>query len=315
MAAYFARVGTKTLQDFGLRHATGEIIVLKTGEVRHPKTSAIMAPTPLHGQAIADRQTADRRQALADWVTAADNPYFARSTVNRYWAHFMGRGLVEPVDDFRGTNPPTNPELIHALAQDFVRSGYDVKQLLRTIMTSRLYQLDSASARSLDVDGRYYASFKVKRLPAEPLSDAIDAAVGIMPRFKGVPAGTRAIELPDSIYDDGLLATFGKPQRESVCECERLSEPSLAQALHTLNSERLYAKFGAPTGRIARHVAAQTPPDKVAEELYLSALSRYPTPAERDACRRLAAEAPDKQSLYEDLLWSLLNSKHFLFVR
>ena len=163
--------------------------------------------------------------------------------------------------------------------------------------------------------GRYYSSFQARRLLAESLSDAIDAAVGAVPVFRGVPAGTRAIELPDAVYGDRLLATFGKPKRETVCECERISEPSLAQALHILNSDALHAKLADPKGRIGRLVAAKTAPDAAIEEIYLAALSRRPTVAELDACRRFVAQAPDAKSFYEDLLWSLFNSKHFLFVR
>lgn len=314
VSAFFARIGAKGLHSFGVRHGNEEVVILNKGDVRHPRTNEIMAPKPLHGQAVPDTAR-DRRQGIASWITAPENPYFARNIVNRYWALFMGRGLVEPVDDLRATNPPSNPQLLDALAREFVKSGYDLKQLLRTIMNSRLYQLDSASGRSADSDGRYYASFQVRRLAAEPLSDAIDAATGASPRFTGVPAGTRAIELPDSNYEDLLLATFGKPQRETICECERLSDTSLAQALHTLNNEKLHAKLTVANGRLARLATAKTAHPAVVEELYLATLSRRPTPAEQDACHRLAAEATDAQSFYQDLLWSLLNSKQFLFVR
>jgi hypothetical protein len=314
VSAFFTRVGTKSLQDFGVRFNNQEIIVLKKGDARHPRTGAIMAPTPLHAQASVETP-GDRRQGIADWITKDDNPYFARNIVNRYWAHFMGRGLVEPVDDLRATNPPTNPELLDALAKEFTRSGYDVKQLIRTIMTSRLYQLDSTASRTRDEDGRFYASFVAKRIAAEPLSDAIDAAAETTPKFAGVPAGTRAIELPDAIYNDRLLTTFGKPKRESVCDCDRGSEPSLAQALHTLNSEAIYAKLTDAKGRVARLVAAKTPLAAAVEDLYLATLSRRPTVAEFDACRLLRAESPDAESFYQDLLWSLCNSKQFLFVR
>lgn len=314
VSAFFTRVGTKSLQDFGVRFNNQEIIVLKKGDARHPRTGAVMAPTPLHAGASIDTP-ADRRQGIADWITAADNPYFARNIVNRYWAHFMGRGLVEPVDDLRATNPPTNPELLDALAKEFVRTGYDAKQLIRTIMTSRLYQLDSAASRNADAEGRFYASFPARRIAAESLSDAIDAAAEVTPKFAGVPAGTRAIELPDAFYNDRLLTTFGKPKRESVCECERTTEPSLAQALHTLNSEAIHAKLTDAKGRVARLVAAKVSLDAAIEELYLATVSRPPTAPEIEACRRLRAEAPDGESFYQDLLWSLCNSKHFLFVR
>jgi hypothetical protein len=314
VSAFFTRVGTKSLQDFGVRINNQEIIVLKKGDAKHPRTGAVMAPTPLHGRAAIDTP-GDRRQGIAEWITRGDNPYFARNIVNRYWAHFMGRGLVEPVDDLRATNPPTNPELLDALAKEFVRTGYDVKQLIRTIMTSRLYQLDSTASRTRDDDGRFYASFVAKRVAAEPLSDAIDAAAEVTPKFAGVPAGTRAIELPDAVYNDRLLTTFGKPKRESVCDCDRGTEPSLAQALHVLNSEALHAKLTDAKGRVARLVAAKTPFDAVVEELYLATLSRRPTEGEAEACRSLRAQASDAESFYQDLLWSLCNSKQFLYVR
>lgn len=313
VSAFFARIGLKGLQDFGVRHYENDIVVLRKGDVRHPRTNEIMSPTPLHGRSVPDTGN-DRRVALADWITSPNNPYFARSIVNRYWALCMGRGLVEPVDDMRGTNPPSNPELLDALAREFVRTGYDVKQLLRTIMTSRLYQLDSGAQRTPDIDGRFHASYQSRRMIAEPLFDAIDAATEAPIYIGGLPLGTRAIDLPDNV-GDGLMLTFGKPLRESVCECERASEPSLDQALQMLNSDKVYNKVIYHKGRIQRLVGSKTPPHAVVEELYLAALSRRPTPAEQEACRRLLAEAPDPQSFYQDLLWSLLNSKQFLYVR
>lgn len=312
LAAYFARVGTKGLQDSGVRHYSSEVITLPKGEIQHPRTGEVMQPAPLHGGASV--VSGERRVALARWITAPDNPYFARNIVNRYWAHCMGRGLIDPVDDIRLTNPASNPELLDALAREFVRTGFDAKQLLRTIMTSRLYQLDSTPIKSRYPTERFYASFRPKRVSAEALSDAVDAATGVVTQFKGVPLGTRAIELPDAIYDDPLLATFGKPKREGVCECERSSEPNLAQALHTLNSSRIFAKIGDPKGRLAKLLAGKAPHESIVEELYLATLSRRPTRAEQEACRRFVAAAPNARNFYEDLLWSLINSKQFLFV-
>jgi len=202
-----------------------------------------------------------------------------------------------------------------ALADDFVRSGYNVKHLLRTILRSRLYQLDSRPTHDNAADTRFYSHYLVKRLSAEPLLDAVDAVTGAPTKFEKVPLGTRAIELPDARYNNYFLTTFGKPRREAVCECERTSEPNLAQALHTLNGDVVSAKVASPAGRLARLLAAKRPHDEIVTELYLAALSRRPSAAELDACRRLRAEATDAKSFYEDLLWSLLNSKHFLFVR
>jgi hypothetical protein len=313
-AAFFARVGTKTSQEFGIFANETLVVVRPDGEVGHPKTGAILRPTPLHGKPITT-EPADRRQALAAWLTATDNPYFARNIVNRYFGYLMGHGLVEPIDDVRATNPPSNPELLDALAADFVNNGYDVKQLLRTIMRSRLYQLQSEPTSANATDGRYYSHHYVKRLPAEALQDALDAVTGVPTKFAKVPLGTRAIELPDSRYDNYLLSTFGKPRREGVCECERVSEPNLAQALHILNGDIVTTKVAAPQGRVAQLVASKRPPDEIVTELYLATLTRFPTTKELEACRALLAGAEGPLAFYQDLQWSLINSKHFLFVR
>jgi hypothetical protein len=313
-AAFFARVGTKTSQEFGIFGNETVVVVRPDGEVGHPKTGQVLRPTPLQGKPLA-AEPADRRAALAAWMTAAENPYFARNVVNRYWAHLMGRGLVEPVDDVRATNPPTNPELLDVLAADFVKSGFDVKHLLRTILRSRLYQLDSQPGAGNAADGRFYSHHPIKRLPAEALLDAVDQATGVPTKFAKVPLGTRAIELPDARYDNYFLSTFGKPRREVVCECERVSAPNLAQALHTLNGDVVSAKVAAPTGRVARLVAAKRPHDAVVEELFLATLSRRPSAAEQAACHSLRAQVGDAKTFYEDLLWSLINSKQFLFVQ
>jgi hypothetical protein len=312
-AAFFARVGSKTSQEFGVFGNEVVVVVRADGEVGHPRTGQVMKPTPLYGKPVAE--AFDRRQALADWLTAPGNRMFARNVVNRYVAYLLGRGLVEPVDDLRATNPPSNPELLDALADDFVKSGYDVKHLLRTIMTSRLYELDSRPVPGNAADTRFYSHYPVKRLAAEPLLDAIDAATGTQTKFPKVPLGTRAIELPDARYENYFLTTFGKPRREAVCECERVSEPNLAQALHTLNGDLVTTKIASPQGRVARLLAAKKPHDDIVTELYLAALSRRPTAEERAACRKLLADAPAPQAFYEDLLWSLVNSKQFLFVR
>lgn len=312
-AAFFARVGNKGSQEFGLFGGETVIVVRSTGEVGHPRSGQLMKPTPLHGKPAAE--TRDRRQALADWLTAADNPYFARNIVNRYMAYLLGRGLVEPIDDMRATNPPSNVALMDALAADFVKSGYNVKQLMRTIMRSRLYQLDSQPTKSNASDSRFYSHYNVKRLSAEPLLDAVDAATGVHTKFDKVPLGTRAIELPDARYNNYFLNTFGKPRREGVCECERVSDPNLAQALHTLNGDIVTAKIGDAKGRVAALLAAKKSHDEIVNELYLATLSRRPGAREQDIWRRQRAESPDAKSFYEDLLWSLINSKHFLFVR
>ncbi len=186
--------------------------------------------------------------ALAQWLTAQDNPFFARNIVNRYFAYMLGRGLVEPIDDMRATNPASNRALLDALAKDFAASGFDVKHLLRTIMNSRLYQLDSQPTESNASDSQFYSHYAVKRIPAEPLLDAVDRVTGGRTKFKNMPLGTRAIELPDAEYPNYFLTTFGKPRRASVCECERIGDENLSQALHTLNGDTLAEKIADKQG-------------------------------------------------------------------
>jgi hypothetical protein len=312
-AAFFARVATKPSADYGRLGAPKVILVRPEGEVVLPRTGKVMAPAPLDGKPVA--KTPDRRTALADWLTAPDNRLFARNIVNRYFAQMLGRGLVEPVDDMRATNPPSNAELLDALADDFVKNHFDVKHLLKTIMNSRLYQLDSEPTASNAADSRFYSHYRVTRLAAEPLLDAVNAATGVPTKFAKTPLGMRAIDLPNGEYDNTFLKTFGKPKRADVCTCERVSDPNLAQALHTLNSEAITAKIANAKGRIAGLIAAKKPPAEVVTELYLATLSRRPTEAEQKLCTELLAQSPDAASFYQDLLWSLINSKQFLCVR
>jgi len=227
----------------------------------------------------------------------------------------LGRGLVEPVDDLRSTNPPTNPPLLDALAKHFADSGFDLKQLIRAIMVSRLYQLDSQPTAANLGDTKFYSHFQVKRMPAEALIDAIDRVTDIPTKYRNLPLGTRAIELPDAEYPDYFLNTFAKPRRVSVCECERAPDPSLAQALHTLNGDVVTLKLRDAKSRVSKLVAANKPGDEIVEELYLAALSRSPSDDERQASRELLADATSPAEFYQDLIWALMNSKQFLFVR
>jgi hypothetical protein len=235
--------------------------------------------------------------------------------VNRYVSYLLGRGLVDPVDDLRATNPPTNPALMQALSEDFVKSGFNLKQLIRTIMVSRLYQLDSQPTSQNVADSRFYSHFEVKRLTAEPLLDAIDYAAGTQTKFKDLPLGTRAIEIPDAEYPDYFLNTFAKPRRTSVCECERSPDANLAQALHTLNGDVLSTKIAAKGSRVDKLLAEKKSHAEIVDELYLVTLCRTATPQEVAAAERLLQEYPSAKECYEDLLWALVNSKGFLFVR
>lgn len=311
-AAFFARVGTKNSEEFGLFGRESVVVVKTSGEVTHPRTRQRMEPTPLEGEPL--DHPLDRRIALADWLTGTDNYYFARNIVNRYVGYLLGRGLVEPIDDLRSTNPPTNPALMEALAEHFVSSGFDLKQLMKVIMTSRLYQLSSQPTEQNASDTRFYSHYRVKRLAAEPLLDAIDQVTESRTKFRNLPPGTRAIELPDAEYPNYFLNTFAKPRRASVCECERSPDENLAQALHTLNGDTLTTKLSDANGRIARLVKEKRPVDEVITELYLAALCRPPSDAELAVSREYVQESATLQEGFEDLLWGLMNSKYFLFV-
>ncbi len=312
-AAFFSRVGTKGSSEFGNFGGETVVLVRSGGEVGHPRTGQIMKPTPLDGEPVDD--PLDRRIPLAKWLTSPENEMFARNVVNRYMGYLLGRGLVEPIDDMRSTNPPTNVALMQALARDFRSSGFNVKHLMRTIMNSRLYQLDSQPTEQNAGDSRFYSHFKVKRISAEPLLDAIDYATGSMTKFPNLPLGTRATELPDANYQNPFLVTFGKPKRASVCECERTPDENLAQALHTLNGDVLATKIADGKGRIATLLAAKKPHDEIVTEIYLATVSRRPSPAEVEASHKFLAASPSPQEYYQDLIWALMNSKQFLFVR
>ena len=312
-AAFFARTGLKSSQEFGLFGGERVVVIRTGGDVRQPRTGKVMPPKPLDAEPI--DHPLDRRIALAQWMTAPTNTAFPRATVNRYFGTLLGRGLVDPVDDLRATNPPTNPALLHALSDEFVKSGFNLKQLVRTILISRLYQLDSQPTAQNAADTRFYSHFEVKRLAAEPLLDAIDYAAGTQTKFKDLPLGTRAIEIPDAEYPDYFLNTFAKPRRTSVCECERSPDANLAQSLHTLNGDILSTKIAAKGSRVDKLLTEKKTHPEIVTDLYYVTLCRAPSPAELAASERLLAEYPTPKECYEDLLWALVNSKGFLFVR
>ncbi len=314
-ASLFARVGAKD----GAAPGTSGIYNLPAGLATNPVTGVARPPRPLGGAEVADLgPRRDPREVLVDWLRRPDNPYFARAVVNRYWKHFLGRGLVEPEDDLRATNPPTNPELLDALADDFVAHGYDLKRLARTIATSRAYGRSSAFDEADGDDRRNFARFYPRRLPAEVLLDAIDTVAGASEAFPGVPPGTRAVQLPDDGFASPFLDVFGRPKRESVCECERSAEANLSQTLHLLTSDEIQAKLTARDGRAARLAGDRRPDSAKVAELYRVALAREPTAAESGEA--LAFLAPKGaagviREGYEDLIWALINTKEFLFVQ
>ena len=256
-----------------------------------------------------------------------DNQFFAKALVNRYWKHFFQRGLVEPEDDIRDTNPPTNPELLNALEKHFISSGFDLKDLVRTITRSNAYQLSSAPNAHNIVDRQNYSRYYPRRLQAEVLLDSIDAMTGTQTDFANLPKGTKAVALPDNRYHRGspFLRVFGRPEGESVCECERVQSSSLAQSLHLINAAEIKTKLASPTGRAEQFTKDAKPLEAKVREIYLMAFSREPRPAELKTALDYLSEArmdadgkpmdpgvSSKENV-QDLLWALINTKEFLF--
>lgn len=315
-AAFFSRVGRKPGPD----PVTPRIFVLPTGLATDPGTGRTYPPRWLGGASPLNFGPGeDPRRSLADWLRRPDNPFFARAVVNRYWKHFFGRGLVEPEDDLRASNPATDPELLDALAADFVHNGFDLKRLVRMIATSRAYERSSEPNAWNGVDRQGVSRFRPRRLPAEVLLDAIDTVAGTSEAFPGLPRGARAVQLPDEGFDtpERFLDVFGRPKRASVCECERSAEPNLSQSLHLLNSGEIDRKVRHPDGRAARWTTDPRPDLDKVTELYRVALSRPPTAEERTVCLALLARrraAGKVRQGYEDLVWSMINLREFAFV-
>jgi hypothetical protein len=262
--------------------------------------------------------------ALADWLTAPANPYFARSLVNRYWKHFFNRGVVDPEDDMRETNPPSNPELLEGLTDHFIKTGYDLKDFVRTLCRSQAYQLSAVPNAFNRGDKQNFSRFYPRRLTAEVLLDAVDQVTQSKTRFEGLPAGIHAVGLPDNSFNANsyFLTVFGRPEGSSACECERSQDASLAQSLHLLNAKEIQEKLSSDTGRAAQLAAdrSRSPREKLAE-LYYCAYSRAPDTNElalgEAYLYKQAVGAKDpvlsQRQAFEDILWALLNTKEFLF--
>jgi Protein of unknown function (DUF1549)/Protein of unknown function (DUF1553) len=308
-AAFFGRLGRKA-GDVGTDQA---IFVRKDGGVNQPRTHKAMLPTGLGGKPVPYVRGEDPRQYLVDWMVQPDNPFFSRAIANRIWSHFLGVGLVEAVDDLRVTNPPSNPELLDALAKDLVDHKFDLKHLIRTITTSEVYALSSLPTQYNAKDRRNFARFFPKRMPAEVLSDAVDAVCGSTEKFSGFPLGTRAIDLPDEGVNSYFLDVFGRSQRESPCECERSYAPNLAQVLHLINSPELQRKLTDGQGRAAKLIAEKKSPEDMVTDLYLTGFGRVPQPEEMTEATAVLRETKDQKGALTDLMWVMLNSKEFLF--
>lgn len=312
LAAFWGRVGIKQGSK------DGEQIVhdLEAGEVLHPKDGHVVAPLFPYEHAGKIRDGVARRERLAEWMTAPENPFFARSIANRIWSYFLGKGIIDPVDDIRSGNPPSNPELLDALEKDLIAHRFDLRYLMRTIARSTTYQLSYQTNAFNEDDTNNFSHARPRRMTAEELLDAIDVATGRRPNFPGVPVGFRAERLPDStVAGGGFLDLFGRPPRESPCECERSSEVSLAQALSLVNGPTIADALIDPAGRLAQLVNKRPDDAAVIEEVYLAALCRKPTAAEISKAREYFSTAESKIEAAQDLMWALFNSPAFLFNR
>jgi len=316
-AAFFAQVKQKRdpLEPGpAANQPGGEVIfVTRGGDVTQPRTKQVMPAKPLGAPAPKIAPGEDRREALAKWTTDPGNLLFTRSVANRVWFHLMGKGIVDPVDDFRDSNPSANDELLDALAKDFAANKFDVKKLIRTVMLSRTYQL-SAQANDLNRDdARYFSHAYTKLMTAEQLLDAICAVTAVPEKFAGLPAGTRAIQLPDGEVNHPFLKTFGQPARELACECEREGDSNLAQALQLINGPTVNGKLRDANNRIGKLLAANKGDREVLDDLYLATLSRRPTDEDVKISLEYLGRAKDKRRAWEDIHWALINTKEFLF--
>jgi hypothetical protein len=306
-AAFFSQIGRKQGQDYR------EIIVFNSGggEVAHPVGGRRMDPAFLGG-GKADLQGRDRRVVLADWLTSPENPFFATSVANRVWAHFMGVGIVEPVDDFRVSNPASNPELLEALGKKFVEYKYDFKQIVRDICNSNAYQRSTLPNETNKQDERNFSHAAARRIPAEQVLDCISQVTQKQDKFRGLPMGARAVQIANGATSTYFLNTFGRSQRATVCACEASTDPSLSQALHLINGEATNGKIA--QGQLIKQLKDQgLNQNQIIERLFVRCLSRKPTTKEVEELTKLVAAAPNEIQGLEDVFWVVLNSREFIF--
>jgi uncharacterized protein DUF1549/uncharacterized protein DUF1553 len=313
MVAFFSTIGVKEGID-----SQEEIVYVKRNEkerdINHPKSGNVVPAKYLFGDSKGISQEGDRRNDLVRWLTSKDNPYFAKAVANRIWSYFFGRGIIDPVDDIRAGNPPSNEPLLTALTKDLTDHNFDLRHLIRTIANSRTYQLTYRTNEWNKGDEVNFSHALPRRLPAETLFDAISVATGSTLKFKDIPQNFRAQQFPDpTVGMGGFLDLFGRPQRDSACECERRSDVSLSQALNLINGATVSDAIGDPEGRIAHWVIEKLSDKKMVEELYLAALSRPPEPKEFELGLSYLAQSPNRAERAQDLMWALINSNAFLF--
>jgi hypothetical protein len=309
IGAFFNRVQRKP----GANPEEQVIWVARAGEVTQPRTGKQMQPwLPLQGAAEMTGED-DRRGALVDWLTKPENPFFAKVEVNRIWGHLMGRGIVEPVDDFRDSNPPSSAPLLANLAEDFAAHGYDRRHVMRTILNSRTYQLSSRKNEFNSTDTKYFSHASTRLLGAEQLLDAICRVTNVAEKFAGLPAGTRATSLPSPDVESDFLKVFGQPARETACQCERSTDSNLSQALQMINGPLVHAKVRDEANRLRTLVTAEKSNEQIVAELYLAGLCRQPSEPELVAATKHIANAGDRMRGLEDVCWAILNANEFLF--
>ncbi len=306
-ASFFSQIGRKRAED------PRETIVFNSrgGEVRHPVGNRVMKPKFLGGVAP-DLKGKDRRVAMAEWLVSNENPFFATNLANMVWAHFFGKGIIDEVDDVRVSNPPANAELLRALGQHFTEYKYDFKRLVRDICTSKTYQLATQANQSNESDTRNFSHASLRRIRSEILLDCITQVTNTSNKFRGLPKGARAVQIADGATTNYFLQAFGRAKRESVCSCEVQMEPNLSQALHLLNGDTVEQKIRSG-GLIKAMLAAKETPEQIIEELYIRSFSRKPVEKELASLKAILASAPSPKEFLDDLFWSLLNSREFLF--
>jgi hypothetical protein len=334
-AAFFARVQYRIVENnrrdkLDKHEFDGEQVIYqdRTSEWKHPVTGEVLAPRFLGSEGPHLKDEADRLRALAQWIARPDNPFFARAQANRVWQHLLGRGIVDPGDDFRDSNPPVNPALLEALGRDFVAHRFDLRHLVRRIMTSRTYQLSATPSAGNRDDESNFSRAIVRPLQAEQLLDAVAQVTGAPPRFAGFPKGTRAGQLPGVVAPqrrrrgqrsasagEKFLTVFGKPVRSLSCECERGDDSTLAQAFQLITGEVLNQMLAEPDNRLGKLLAAGHSDGEILDELYLAALCRRPRAEERKAALTLIRRGGERRAALEDVLWGVVNAKEFLLRR
>jgi hypothetical protein len=314
-AAFFGRIGRKgTGISAPISGSEETVYAVGSGLVKHPLSGKAMAPTPLLGQPMEIAADTDPREVLARWVTAKENPYFAKAIVNRVWADLMGRGIVDPVDDLRATNPPSNPELLDALAADFRTNGCDLKKLIRTICTSHVYGLSTVPKERNVADTRNYSRHYRQRLRAEVLLDMVSDATGVPEKFEAMPPGSRAMEVWTARSHSDFLDSFGRPDPNQDPPCERTTDTTVVQALHLMNSPNLNRKVMSDDGRCAVLAKSAKPPAAIVDEVYLLTYCRLPSESERAAAvKRFEKKDATRRTATEDLMWALVNTPEFVF--